>query len=40
MFGVVLYDDLYSKTEALASIVTILAISIILSEEQQAMASQ
>jgi hypothetical protein len=40
MFGVEVCDDLYSKTEALASIVTILAIGILLSEEQQEMASQ
>jgi len=35
MFGLVLCGDLYSKSEAVASIFTILAISILLSEEQQ-----
>jgi hypothetical protein len=40
MFCVFLCDDLYSKSEAVASVVTNLAISILLSEEQQEMASQ
>jgi hypothetical protein len=40
MFGLVLCNNLYSKSEAVASIFTILAIGILLSEEQQEMASQ
>ena len=40
MFGVVYCDYLYGKREAVASVVTILAISILLSEEQQEMAWQ
>ena len=39
VFGLVLCNDLYSKSET-ASIVTILAIGLLLSEEQQEMASQ
>jgi len=40
MFSLVLFNDLYSKSEAVVSIVTILAMSILLSEEQQEMESQ
>jgi hypothetical protein len=40
VFCLVFCKDLYSKSEAVASIVTFLAISILLSEEQQEMASQ
>jgi hypothetical protein len=35
VFGLVFFNDLYSKSEAVASVVTILAMSILLSEEQQ-----
>jgi multisubunit Na+/H+ antiporter MnhG subunit len=40
VFGLVLFNDVYSKSEAVVSIVTILAISILLSQEQQEMESQ
>jgi multisubunit Na+/H+ antiporter MnhG subunit len=40
VFGLLLFNDLYSKIEAVVSVVTILAISILLSEEQQEMESQ